>query len=168
MPLHADELTIDAALVRGLLDRQLPAYADAELRPLEQSGSSNALFRLGDDRVVRLPRQPGGGASILKEATWAPFVAQRVGVAVPEVVAVGEPDLGYPEHWSVTMWLEGTRPTVPGRERSPHGTIGLAHDLAHFLGELRAMDLPDAGRQAPSWYRGEPLHRLSHRRATEA
>ncbi|MEP7193854.1 MAG: hypothetical protein ABI903_13420 [Actinomycetota bacterium] len=31
-------------------------------------------------------------------------------VSVPEVVAVGEPDLGYPERWSVVRWLDGDVP----------------------------------------------------------
>ena len=61
--LHADELSIDLALVRQLVDRAFPTYVDDDLSHLPASGSSNALFRLGDDRLVRLPRQPGRGAA---------------------------------------------------------------------------------------------------------
>ncbi len=69
-PLHADEIPIDLPLVRALVDRALPACAALPLRPLGYSGSSNALFRLGDELLVRLPRQPGGSTTIDKEARW--------------------------------------------------------------------------------------------------
>lgn len=53
--LHADELLIDIALVRQLVDRAFPEYVDEDLRRMNDSGSSNALFRLGNDKLVRLP-----------------------------------------------------------------------------------------------------------------
>jgi len=93
--LHEDEIEIDLPLVRALVDRALPDLAGRPLRPLDASGSSNALFRLGDDLLVRLPRQPGGSETIAKEARWLPYVAPALPVAVPRIVAVGEPDLGY-------------------------------------------------------------------------
>jgi aminoglycoside phosphotransferase (APT) family kinase protein len=75
----------------------MPAHADAPVRRLASSGSTNALFRLGDELLVRLPRQPGGSANISKEATWLPVLGPQLPVAVPEVVAVFEPDHTYPE-----------------------------------------------------------------------
>jgi aminoglycoside phosphotransferase (APT) family kinase protein len=156
--LHSDELSIDAALVRRLVDRAFPEYT-ADVRHLEDSGSSNALFRLGNDLVVRLPRQPGGGASIDKEAAWLPHVAARVSVDVPAVVGVGEPDLGYPERWAITTWLPGTRPSAPRSTPRVNGTARLATDLARFLAELRGMEVPERATddEALSWYRGLPL-----------
>ena len=160
--LHADELPIDIALVRQLVDRAFPEYADDDLRHVNDSGSSNALFRLGNGKLVRLPRQPGGSASIDKEASWLPYVAARVTAEVPAVVGVGEPDLGYPERWSITTWLDGTRPSAPGSFPSGKGTGGLAEDLVRFLNELRAMEVPEQakGDESLSWYRGLPLWEL--------
>ena len=159
--LHADELSIDLALVRQLVDRAFPTYVDDDLSHLPASGSSNALFRLGDDRLVRLPRQPGGGASIDKEVTWLPYVAPRVTVEVPAVVGVGEPDLGYPERWAITTWLPGIRPSHSGSVRRG-STNGLAEGLARFLTELRGMDVPARATddESLSWYRGLPLWTL--------
>jgi aminoglycoside phosphotransferase (APT) family kinase protein len=99
--LHDDELPIDEPRVRSLLAASLPAYAGLPLRRLDASGSSNALFRLGDTLLVRLPRQPGGSETIEKEHRWLPYVAWSLSVAVPEIVAVGRPGFGYPERWSV-------------------------------------------------------------------
>ena len=61
-------------VVRGLVSREMPDLADAPVRRLASSGSTNALFRLGDELLVRLPRQPGGSATISKEATWLPLL----------------------------------------------------------------------------------------------
>ena len=73
MALHADELAVDVPLVRGLLSRSLPGHDRLPLEPLAASGSSNVLFRLGSDLLVRLPRQPGGSASLEKEVAGRPW-----------------------------------------------------------------------------------------------
>jgi aminoglycoside phosphotransferase (APT) family kinase protein len=154
--LHEDELPVDVALVRALVDGQLPAYADLPLTPLGASGSSNALYRLGPDLLVRLPRQPGGSATIDKEAHWLPRVGPSLPVAVPEVVALGEPALGYPERWSVVRWIDGSTPT--GAATGATGAA-LAADLAAVVTALRGLPVPDDALGDPGlrWYRGEPL-----------
>ena len=90
--LHSGEIPIDAELVRRLVARAMPAYADAPVRRLASSGSTNALFRLGDELLVRLPRQPGGSQTISKEATWLPVLGPLLPVSVPDLVAVFDPD----------------------------------------------------------------------------
>lgn len=158
--LHADELPIDRSLVRALVDRALPRYAALPLTPLLSSGSSNALFRLGDDLLVRLPRQPGGSATIDKEARWTPLIAAALPVAVPEIVAVGEPDLGYPERWSVVRWIDGDVPAcVDPSTATAADRRALAADLAAVVTALRELPVPDTAPAAPElrWYRGEPL-----------
>ena len=109
---HDDELRIDVRLVRALVDGAFPEFASLPLSPHGSSGSSNALFRLGEELLVRLPRQPGGSAAIEKEARWLPQVGPLLPVSVPEIVAVGERGLGYPERWSVVRWIDGDVPTV--------------------------------------------------------
>ena len=158
--LHAVELLIDRSLVRALVDRALPRYAALPLTPLLSSGSSNALFRLGDDLLVRLPRQPGGSATIDKEARWTPLIASALPVAVPEIVGVGEPDFGYPERWSVVGWIEGEVPATldSGAEDVPQRRA-LAADLAAVVTALRELPVPEAASADPElrWYRGEDL-----------
>jgi hypothetical protein len=53
------EVAIDEALVRGLLDAQRPDLARLPLTWFA-NGWDNVLFRLGDERVVRLPRRSMG------------------------------------------------------------------------------------------------------------
>ena len=153
MELHQDELAIDDELVRRLVDTQLHQYAELPLTALRTTGSSNALFRLGDELVVRVPRQPGGSATILKEARWLPRIAPSLPMPAPYVVAVGEPAHGYPEHWSVVRWLPGGNPDVGA------SNAGLSQDLAAVVTALRQLDVPPDARTDPAlhWYRAEPL-----------
>ncbi len=158
--LHRDELSIGAGLLRALVDRQFPAFAAPPLHRLPASGSTNALFRLGDELLVRLPRQPDGTATITKEQRWLPYVARRLPVAVPRVVAVGEPDLGYPERWSIVRWLDGQVPSVVRPESKSQGARWrLAYDLAAVVNTLRDTVVPKAALNDPAlrWYRGLPL-----------
>ena len=158
--LHSDEITITGDLVRKLVDAQFPHFAAAPLTRLTAMGSTNLLYRLGDDCLVRLPRQPGGGNAIDKELAWLPVMARHLPVAVPEILAVGEPAFGYPERWSLVRWIDGTlasacppnAPPVPDQAK-------LAADLADTVLALRAIDIPAKATSDPSlrWYRGRPL-----------
>ncbi len=139
----------------------MPAYADAPVRRLTSSGSTNALFRLGDEFLVRLPRQPGGSATISKEAAWLPVLGPLLPVSVPDVVAVFEPEREYPERWSVVRWIEGIHPEVvdPDTSVDPRRE-DLATSLATVLDALRHAEVP-TGAAANDLhlqsYRGEPL-----------
>jgi aminoglycoside phosphotransferase (APT) family kinase protein len=161
--LHVDELQIDEDVVRRLVADQLPEYSGASVRRLAASGSSNALFRLGDDLLVRLPRQPGGSATLLKEARWLPQLRDSLPVAVPEVIAVGEPGQGYPEHWSVVRWIDGEHPTVDlvpawelldSTERALFRTEVGVDDRSWLLG--RAWALAIALMSLPYYWRSMP------------
>lgn len=153
--LHDDHLPIDTELVGRLVERSFPEYADLPIAPLDVSGSTNALYRLGEDFLVRLPRRPGGSASIEKEARWLPFVAEHLSTPVPEVVGVGEPGLGYPEHWSITRWIDGRTPDAPW-DPARGSSAAFAEGLARTIRELRAIPIPAdvVGDPDLHWYRG--------------
>src|SRR5437762_11178192 len=105
--MHADELEIGEALVRGLLDEQFPEWADLPLRRIEPSGTVNAIFRLGDTLCVRLPRRRGPTEPGGKELDWLPRLAPLLPVDVPVPVAQGHPSPKYPWIWEVHTWVEG-------------------------------------------------------------
>jgi aminoglycoside phosphotransferase (APT) family kinase protein len=107
MTLHDGELTIDAALVARLLAEQLPAYAGLPLRAWPSTGTVHAIFRLGDDLALRLPRLARWSAAVELEAAWLPRLAPRVSLGVPEPVAVGRPTAAYPASWAVVRWRPG-------------------------------------------------------------
>jgi aminoglycoside phosphotransferase (APT) family kinase protein len=153
--MHADELEIDVGLVRLLLDAQLPQWSDLRLEPVVSSGSDNAMFRLGDDMSVRLPRRRGRTeASLDKEIGWLPKLAPLLPLPVPAPLAVGAPGEGYPCRWAVYRWLEGEAATLDGVAGRRRG----AEALAEFLATLQRIDAvggPPPGEH--NFFRGVPL-----------
>ncbi len=152
--MHADEVHTDAALVRSLLAAQFPQWAQLPIAPVPSSGTDNALYRLGDDMVVRLPRIHWSVEQVAKEQRWLPHLAPRLPLAVPLPLALGEAAFDYPWQWSVYRWLDGDA-LAPARildiERA-------AIDLANFVRALHRIDaiggpLPGAHNSN----RGEPL-----------
>lgn len=137
--MHAEEVPIDEALVRRLLAAQMPDFADLPLAVIEPWGTDNAIWRLGDDLVVRLPRIGWARGQVLRDATWLPRLAPHLGVAIPEPVAVGEPGDGYPYPWAVHRWIDG-EPASLDRIGDP---TRFAHDLARFVTRLQRVPTPD-------------------------
>ncbi|RFU85462.1 phosphotransferase [Streptomyces triticagri] len=120
---------IDTGLVRRLIDRQFPQWSGLPLSHLHPAGSDHVIHRLGDELSVRLPRHAGAIGQARKEAEWLPRLAPRLPLAIPEPVAVGEPDLGYPWPWAVTRWLDGEVATV----ETLGDSLEAARTLAQFL-----------------------------------
>ncbi|MFG2290696.1 aminoglycoside phosphotransferase family protein [Streptomyces sp. NPDC048595] len=147
--MHTDEVDIDDSLVRRLLGTQFPRWADLPVTRVDSAGTSNAMYRLGEDLVVRLPRIAGAADDVAKEHRWLPRLAPPLPVAVPEPLGLGTPAEGYPFPWSVYRWLDGETPVV-GRIADPGR---LARDLAEFVTALHRIAPADG----PPSYRSEPL-----------
>src|ERR1700712_257784 len=92
--MHEDEVDVNDALVRRLLASQMPTLADLPLVVVEPWGTDNAIWRLGGDLVVRLPRIYWAAGQVEFEARWLPRLAPHLHVAIPEPVAIGKPDNG--------------------------------------------------------------------------
>lgn len=147
--MHSDEIEVGADLVRRLLAEQFPHWAALALEPVASAGTINALYRLGDDLVIRLPRVHWGARDVIAEHRWLPRLAPRLPVPIPVPVALGRPAQEYPWHWSISPWLVGDNPLVgiPGRADE------LSADIARFIAELHQVEVAD-GPAAP---RGGPL-----------
>src|SRR5215218_9748661 len=150
--MHRDELAVDEPLVRRLLVEQFPRWSDLPLERVQSSGTVNAMYRLGETKVVRLPFVEWGADGIDREAEWLPRLAPRLPVAIPTVLGIGEPAEGYPCSWLVMRWLPGDHPE-PGRLSDPDS---LADDLAAFVLAIRAI----ASDGAPAGHRGDSLQRF--------
>ncbi len=160
--MHDDEVDVDGALVRRLLTTQMPKLADRPLIKVEPWGTDNAIWRLGDDLVVRLPRIHWATQQIGREAAWLPRLAPHLSIAVPEPVSVGEPGEGYPYQWAVHRWIPGEGAALD-RVDDP---VSFAVDLANVVRELQAVPTDDA--PSPS-NRARPLQEYDDptRRAIE-
>ena len=152
--MHLDEVDTDASLVGRLLATQFPQWADLPIEPVHSAGTDNALYRLGDDLAVRLPRIHSATGQVDKEHQWLPRLAPFLPLAIPVPLAKGKPGEGYPWHWSVYRWLEGENATIEHIADPRQSAI----DLAQFITALQ--QIVAAGGPPPGPHnssRGEPL-----------
>ncbi|GAA4005867.1 aminoglycoside phosphotransferase family protein [Deinococcus rubellus] len=131
--MHPDETETSPALARRLMAAQFPQWAGLPLKRLRSSGTVNAIYRLGDDMVVRLPLIHWGKDDAVKEAYWLPRLAPLLPLAIPVPLAVGQPGGGYPFAWSIHRWLDGEEATL----ESVADESQLALDLAAFISALQ-------------------------------
>lgn len=118
--MHADEVDTDVSLVGRLLATQFPQWANLPIEPAVSIGTDNAIYRLGDDMAVRLPRTQRVTTQLDKEHLWLPRLAPHLPLAIPVPLAKGIPGEGYPWHWSVYRWLGGPSARKPaGRSGTP-------------------------------------------------
>ena len=108
-------------LVRRLLLAQHPQWADLPITRVPSAGTDNAMYRLGDDLVVRLPRIDWAVDNVAKEQRWLPVLAPHLPLAVPLPVAEGAPTEEFPYPWGVgavaarSRWPRSTGSTTPCR-----------------------------------------------------
>ena len=106
--MHADEVDISAGLVRRLVADQFPLLNDHPVTEFESTGTVNAIYRLGNELYVRLPRVERRWArGLQKELKWLPVLAPGFTLQVPEPVGVGRPTAEYPFTWAIFRWIEG-------------------------------------------------------------
>jgi aminoglycoside phosphotransferase (APT) family kinase protein len=163
MRMHQNEIEVDDILVRRLLRTQMPELGDLPLVKVEPWGTDNAIWRLGDHLVVRLPRIEWATGQIDREATWLPRLARHLPVEIPEPVAVGQAGSGYPYPWAVHRWIPGEGAALD-RMDDP---VGFALDLAEVIQSLQTVPTDGA---PPARNRARPLQDYDEatRRAIEA
>ncbi|AMJ62848.1 aminoglycoside phosphotransferase family protein [Bosea sp. PAMC 26642] len=158
--LHADEVAIDAALAGRLVASQFPAWRDLALTRIASGGTDNAIFRLGEEFCVRMPRYPAAAALVGREKLWLSRLAPQLPLAIPTPLAMGSPGEGYPFSWSICRWIAG-EDAMTGR-LSDGGAA--ARTLAGFIAALRAIDAsggPPCG--DANFERGVPLAQRDRR-----
>ncbi len=134
--MHADEVETDVSLVGRLLAAQFPQWSTLPIAPVRSAGTDNAIYRLGDDMAVRLPRIHWAVGQVDKEQRWLPRLAPHLPLAIPVPLAQGTPGEGYPWSWGVYRWLEGENATIEGIADPRQ----MATDLAQFVAALQRID----------------------------
>jgi len=122
--------------------------------PVHSAGTDNAIYRVGADMAVRLPRIENATGQVDKEQQWLPRLAPHLPLAIPVPLAKGTPGEGYPWYWSVYRWLEGENATIE-RIANPRQA---ARELAQFVAALQQID-PRGGPHpgVHNSFRGVPL-----------
>src|SRR4051794_40855682 len=136
--MHEDQIDVDVDVVRGLLAEHQPHLAGLAITPVVSTGTVNALFRIGDDLVARLPLQADWEEGIEREWRWIPWLTPRVtSVRLPEPIFKGRASDVYPFAWSVYRWIEG----APYDDALIDDEAEAARILARFVLELRSLDV---------------------------
>ncbi len=152
-----DELSFDETFIRGLLSEQAPQWAGLPIRPVPSSGTDNALYRLGDDLVLRIPRRPSAIRLLRKELDWLPRLA-GLPLAIPHVHFRGlaPVDDGCP--FGVFDWIDGDIATPDAITDPTAAALALAGFLK-ALHRVNTIGAPPAGEE--NHHRGVALGSLS-------
>lgn len=152
--MHKDEVATDAGQVRRLLAGQFPEWAELSIERVPHFGTDHAVYRLGREMSVRLPRIHWATRQVEKEARWLPILAPHLPLAIPVPLAVGEPGEGYPWQWCVSPWFEGEDATAEHLRDLNEAAV----DLAAFLRALQGVDTTGGPVAGPrNGFRGVPL-----------
>jgi aminoglycoside phosphotransferase (APT) family kinase protein len=149
--MHPDQVDVTVAVVTALVAEQFPRWRGLPVRAVPSHGTVNALFRVGEEVVLRFPLRPSAGAhaELVTEQENSRSLAPYTRVALPEPLGLGAPGPGYPGSWAAYRWIPGTTAdgvTDLGR---------LATDLAEFVRSLQRVGT--GGQRWAGQGRGGPL-----------
>lgn len=148
--MHTNELPISHQLVRGLITDQFPHWMDRPLTRVGSSGTVHAMYRLGDDMAVRLPRLATFSPALERECDVLPMLAPLLPLGVPELLGQGSPTPSYPSTWSIVGWIDGE----PMSAVAVEDPVDAATRLGEFVVAMRSVTA--AGAKSPN-QRGRPL-----------
>ncbi|MEU3606708.1 aminoglycoside phosphotransferase family protein [Streptomyces sp. NPDC035033] len=140
---------LDEDLVRRLVADQFPGWAGLDVRRVASAGTDNAMFRLGDGLVVRMPKAEWAAGQAEKEQRWLPRLAPSLPLPVPVPVGAGAPGEGFGRAWGVYAWLDGADAWTAPVTDLAHA----AEELGRFGVALRAIDATGG----PRSFRGGPV-----------
>ncbi len=147
-------MKMDASLARRLIASQFPQWKGLPVSEVAQSGWDNRTFHLGDEMAVRLPSSEAYSSQATKEHRWLPVLAPHLPLAIPQPLALGQPDENYPWLWSVRRWIEGES----ARPERIADLNQFAKALGAFLAALQGIDATGGPAPGPqNFYRGGPL-----------
>lgn len=138
------DIDVDAGLVRGLIARQFPEFADQGVIAIG-NGWDNAMFRVGDRLAARLPRRAVAAKLIEHEQRWLPVLAPRLPLPVPAPLHCGQPDCGYPWRWSIVPWLTGSSADASPPDPQEAGKFGAFLAALHCPAPCEAPTNPVRG-----------------------
>lgn len=152
-----NQITTETA--QYILDNHGTEWAYLPIRPINSSGTDNVLFLLGDDHVLRLPRQKEAEKLLSKELDWLPKIT-GLSLKVPELQFRGRAYGATNYEFGIFKWIDGSiaSPEAIGDPREA------ALALSKFLTELHRIDTfdaPNAGMQNNN--RGADLAQLSEK-----
>lgn len=154
--LFEGQTPVDLDTVRSFVAHQCPQWRDLPLRAMTTSGTEHTTYRLGDELLVRVPRDASAESGLRKEIDWLPRLRDGVALDVPVIEHVGEPTAEYPHIWSINHWVSGD--DASARVLADDIPASWAVALAELVASLRDIDLGDvAPDDLPQGQRGGHL-----------
>ena len=147
--LHDDEVDINLSLANNLVSSQFPQWKKLPIHMMSEQGTDNVMFRLGNDKVIRLPRKPSAITSLEKEMQYLPILSGALPINIPSILGTGTPDDHYPFPWIVSQYFAGSHPDTTHPLNSQQATI----DLSQFITTMHTIPTDNA----PLCQRGKPL-----------
>ena len=145
---------ITLSLVEQLIQEQFPEFSDLTIQPVKVQGHDNLSFRLGHDRLIRLPTKKAYALKVPKEQEILPKIAQDLSVVIPAPLKLGRPSNEYPFHFSIYQWIDGESANNVQVDQKTKEHIAV--DLAKFLQELQSIDTKDGPLPGlHNWWRGD-------------
>lgn len=147
--MNPSEIATTETLVRSLVGQQFPEFSHLPVERFASAGTDNAMYRLGNDLAVRLPRVGWAVDMVTKEQRWVPVLASQLSLRVPLPIAHGSPCREFPHPWSIVEWLPGEIATLDRLADPVHA----AETLGRFVNRLQQIEAT-AG---PTHVRGGPV-----------
>ncbi|WP_299473388.1 aminoglycoside phosphotransferase family protein [uncultured Roseibium sp.] len=129
--MHANEIFSDETTTKRLIDEQVPDLAGLPVKKLETSGTDNALYRVGAEHVMRLPRRPEAVPLLAKEIAWLPHFG-GLPLEVPVVCYTCRASRVFAHDFAVFKWINGE----PAAIEAVGNVEQAARDLGGFLKDL--------------------------------
>ena len=130
---------INPSLIRCLVDGQFPQWKDLPIRPVKYSNWRHKDFYLGDQMLIRVPKDSINDRQLQKEHHWLAKLAPHLPLKIPELLALGEPTKVYPWHWSIDSLLGG----AAANSEPIDNLCDFASALARFILALQRIDATD-------------------------
>ena len=149
-----ESIKIDSLFIQNLLSKQFPQWSKLPIVSVEPQGWDNRVFRLGKNMLIRVPSAACYASQVIKEQKWLAVIAPKLTIEIPEPIAMGKPDFGYPWNWSIYKWIKGETAAMSKLANS----CEFARDLAQFLMALHKIDAKDGPLPGKdNFYRGGSL-----------
>lgn len=133
-------IQITTELVQGLVAEQFPQWAQLPVQKLDDLGTNNWLFRLGETYVLRYPKNESASKQLLKEFSILKKLCPRLPIETPAPIALKEAGSKHSCPLGVYHWIEG----------APYNPSALQHDfstvatMVNFIASLQQID-PEGG-----------------------
>ncbi len=128
-----DVITLDMA--RNVLAETDARWASLLIRPIRSSGTDNALFLLGTDHVLRLPKHEEAAGFLEKELEWLPKL-KDLPLEVPQLTYRSQMKSYGNRDFGIFKWIDGA---IALDDKIADPCRG-AHALAMFLNALHQFD----------------------------